>query len=66
MLVTADDIKKELDRIEYVIKPYDIVFINTSASGYYGKDDYLLKGCGIGKEATIFLFRSRCTSFNWD
>tara|TARA_S200000501_G_C20770526_1_gene720336 strand:- start:757 stop:1320 length:564 start_codon:yes stop_codon:yes gene_type:complete len=54
-VANVDDIKRELDRIEHTISPLDIIFINTAASGYYGKPDFLLKGCGIGKEATIYL-----------
>ena len=54
-VITVDDIKKELERIEHNIKPLEIVFVNTSASGHYGKNDFLSKGCGIGREATIFL-----------
>ena len=54
-VANVDDIKRELDRIEHTISPLDIVFINTAASGHYGKPDFLLKGCGIGKEATIYL-----------
>ena len=29
--------------------------VNTSAGERYGYDDYLLKGCGIGREATLHL-----------
>ena len=54
-VVTPNDIKAELKRINYEIKPFDIVLVNTSAGKHYGADDYLLKGCGIGKDATIFL-----------
>ena len=54
-VVNVDDIKKELDRIEHTLSPLDIIFVNTAASGHYGKPDFLLKGCGIGKDATIYL-----------
>ena len=54
-VISVDEIKKELDRIEHQIKPLEIVFVNTSAGGCYGKDNFLSKGCGIGREATIFL-----------
>ena len=36
--LTVDDIKRELDRIEHKIKPLEIVFVNTSAGGHYGKN----------------------------
>ena len=54
-VVTPEDIDNELDRIGYQIKPFDIVLVNTSAGKRYGYDDYLLKGCGIGREATLHL-----------
>ena len=54
-VVTADDIKRELDRLNHELSPLDIIFVNTSASGHYGKNDFLSKGCGIGREATIYL-----------
>ena len=54
-VVTPNDIDAELERIGYQIKPFDIVLVNTSAGERYGYDDYLLKGCGIGREATLHL-----------
>ena len=42
-VITVDDMKRELDRIEHKIKPLEIVFVNTSAGGYYGKNDFLSK-----------------------
>ena len=54
-VVTPNDIDNELDRIGYQIKPFDIVLVNTSAGDRYGHDDYLLKGCGMGREATLHL-----------
>tara|TARA_B100001113_G_scaffold262977_1_gene217882 strand:- start:614 stop:1390 length:777 start_codon:yes stop_codon:yes gene_type:complete len=54
-VVTPNDIDAELDRIGYQIKPFDIVLVNTSAGERYGYDDYLLKGCGMGREATLHL-----------
>ena len=54
-VVTPNDIDAELDRIGYQIKPFDIVLVNTSAGERYGYDDYLLKGCGVGREASLHL-----------
>ena len=54
-VVTPNDIDAELTRIGYQIKPFDIVLVNTSAGERYGYDDYLLKGCGMGREATLHL-----------
>lgn len=68
---TADDVQRELDRIEYKLKPLDIVLVNTSAGTAYGQDDFLHKGCGMGREATLFLTRQgiRVTGidgWSWD
>ena len=67
----ADDVKRELDRIGYTLKPLDIVLVNTGAATYYGAPNYLDKGCGMGREATLHLLRQgvRVTGidgWSWD
>ncbi len=52
---TADDVKRELDRIGYTLKPLDIVLVNTAAAEAYGQPDFLDRGCGMGREATLYL-----------
>ncbi|MGL4438280.1 MAG: cyclase family protein [Bosea sp. (in: a-proteobacteria)] len=52
---TADEVEAELKRIGHVLKPFDIVLINTAAGRAYGEADYLDKGCGMGREATLYL-----------
>ena len=54
-VVTAYDVERELKRIGHVLSPLDIVVINTTAGSHYGKPDFLLKGCGMGREATLYL-----------
>ena len=54
-VLTKNDMEYEFKKINYKLNPLDIVLINTSAGDRYGKDDFLSKGCGIGKDATIFL-----------
>lgn len=54
-VATADDVRRELDRIEYTLNPYDIVVVNTQAGTRYGKANYLSSGCGMGREATLYL-----------
>jgi kynurenine formamidase len=54
-VATANDVKAELKRIDHDLQPFEIVVVNTSAGAHYGKDDYLLKGCGMGREATLYL-----------
>jgi kynurenine formamidase len=55
--ITVSDIKEELKRIGYTIKPMDIVIIHTGADAFWGKPEYMLKGPGMTKEATLFLAR---------
>jgi len=61
----------ELKRIGHDLQPLDIVVVNTSAGDHYGKDDYLVKGCGMGREATLYLLERgvRVTgtdAWSWD
>ncbi len=70
-VATAADIEAELKRIGHELQPLDIVVVNTSAGAHYGKDDYLLKGCGMGREATLYLLERgvRVTgtdAWSWD
>ena len=51
--------------------PLDIVVVNTSAGARYGHDDYLACGCGMGREATLWLLERgvRVTgtdAWSWD
>lgn len=54
-LVTARDIEDELKRIGHELQPLEIVVVNTAAGAAYGQPDYLNKGCGMGREATLWL-----------
>jgi kynurenine formamidase len=54
-LCSADDLKRGLDAIEHTLAPLEIVLVNTSAGAAYGQPDYLNRGCGMGREATLFL-----------
>jgi kynurenine formamidase len=70
-VVTAAEIEAELDRIGHVLQPLEIVVVNTRAGERYGKDDYVASGCGIGREATLYLLERgvRVTgtdAWSWD
>lgn len=70
-VATAADVKAELVRIGHDLKPFDIVVVNTGAAARYGNDDYINAGCGIGREATLFLLEAgvRITGtdgWSWD
>lgn len=53
--ITGEDLEKELDRIEYKIKPMDIVLIQTGADAAWGKQEYLSTGSGMTRESTLYL-----------
>ena len=70
-LVTPGEIDAELERIGHRLEPLDIVLVNTAAGNHYGKPDYLAKGCGMGREATLHLLEQgiRLTgtdAWSWD
>ncbi len=54
-LITVADLEKALDKIKYRLKPRDIVLIMTGADRFWGKPEYLVKGCGMGRESTLWL-----------
>jgi kynurenine formamidase len=53
--ITRKDIEIELDRIEYELKPLDIVLIQTGADQAWGTERYLVSGAGMDRESTLFL-----------
>jgi kynurenine formamidase len=54
-VVTAGDIDAELRRIDHTLRPLEIVLVNTAAGARYGRPDYVTTGCGMGREATLYL-----------
>ena len=53
--VTVDDLEKAVAKINYKIKPRDIVMIQTGADKYWGETEYFDAGCGMTKESTLWL-----------
>lgn len=53
--ITVEDIDIELKRINYEIKPLDIVIIKTGASRYNTEERYLTDHCGMTRESTLYL-----------
>jgi kynurenine formamidase len=53
--ITSGDIKEALDAMGYALKEGDIFLAQTGADAYWGTADYLVKGCGFGREATLWL-----------
>jgi len=70
-VVQPADVEAELDRIGHRLEPFEIVVVNTRAGGRYGRPDYVAAGCGMGREATLFLLQRgvRLTgtdAWSWD
>jgi kynurenine formamidase len=53
--ITDDDVKRELDRIEYELQPLDIVLVRTDASLHFGEPGYNNWGPGLRRSATAWL-----------
>ncbi len=53
--ITVDDMKAALKKIDYTLKPLDIVLIKTGASRYNTEMRYLTEHCGMTGEATHWL-----------
>jgi kynurenine formamidase len=54
-VVSAAEVEAELARVGHDLRPLDIVLVNTSAGARYGQPDYVSRGCGMGREATLYL-----------
>jgi kynurenine formamidase len=70
-VATPADVEAELQRIGHELSPLEIVVVNTSAGVKYGQDDYVSSGCGMGREATLYLLERgvRVTgtdAWSWD
>lgn len=53
--VEPKDLEEYFEKIDYTLKSGDIVLINTGASKYWGTKEYLSKGCGMSKAATLWI-----------
>ena len=70
-VVAPGEIEAELARIGHDLRPLDIVVVNTAAGARYGHDDYLRRGCGVGRAGTLWLLERgvRVTgtdAWSWD
>jgi kynurenine formamidase len=54
-VATPGDVEAELKRIGHELRPLEIVVVNTAAGARYGEDDYVDRGCGMGKAATLWM-----------
>src|SRR5690242_19058614 len=53
--ITVDDMKAALKKIDYTLKPLDIVLIHTGSGALQETDKYLTEACGMTGEATNWL-----------
>ena len=53
--IDVDDVKRELDRMGYTLKPLDIVYINTNWDKKWGTPDYFYDKPGVTRAATLWL-----------
>lgn len=70
-VITKQDVIAELKRINHSLKPFEIVLVNTRAGSRYGHDDYIDAGCGMGRDATLYLLEhgvkiTGIDSWSWD
>jgi kynurenine formamidase len=57
-VITPKDVQQALEKIEYTIKPLDIILIMTGADRYWKENDigkYVSEYAGMGREATLWL-----------
>ena len=55
--ISSQDVITALDRINYRLKPKDIVLLHTGADRYFGSRDYMTKFAGVSAEAIEWLLR---------
>lgn len=54
-LISSTDLSQELSRIDYKLKPFDIVLIRTDADLHWGSREYFDAGVGMTAESTTWL-----------
>jgi kynurenine formamidase len=70
-VASAADVEAELARIGHTLSEGDIVLVNTRAGSRYGHEDYVEAGCGMGREATLYLLErgvhvTGTDAWSWD
>lgn len=54
-LVTARDVEEKLAENGLSLKEGDIVLVQSGADPYCGSEEYMVRGCGMGREATNYI-----------
>jgi len=55
--IETSDVRQALEKTRYTIKPFDIALIMTGADKFWGTPEYRDKGCGMSREATLWLIQ---------
>ncbi|MBN1101972.1 MAG: cyclase family protein [Deltaproteobacteria bacterium] len=53
--ISVNDLEKALTKIDYSLKPFDIVLLRTGATKYYGQPNYTDMHPGATRESTLWL-----------
>jgi kynurenine formamidase len=69
--ITAFDVEKALESMDYTLKPMDIVLIRTGNDKMLGTPDYFTKGTGVSADATRYILShgvkiTGIDSWGWD
>lgn len=69
--ITTEDVKQTLARINYTLKPFDIVLIRTDSPKHYNEPGYENMQPGMTREATLWLISQGVKvmgidAFGWD
>jgi kynurenine formamidase len=69
--IIVEDVKDALKKINYSLKPWDIVMIQTDADKLWGKPEYFSAGCGMTEASTLWIIEQGCRvmgidSWGWD
>ncbi len=54
-IVSVSEMEQALDKIDCRLSPGDIVMVQTGADRLWGKAEYVKTGCGVSREATLWL-----------
>ena len=53
--IAPEDIQTKLATIGYTLQDGDIFLAQTGAASFWGQPEYLIKGCGFGRAATLWI-----------
>ena len=54
--IEAADVEAALGSAGHALKPLDIVLVRTGRDAFYGRPDYVRRGCAVSAEATRWLY----------